>query len=356
MQSTPRCCAVPIHDNGGNVTTRTIDGTGCFCDISSHICKGLERLDMTIVFNDLALLALVVEAGGFTRASHISGITTSKLSRRIGELERQLGVQLIDRNSRHFAVTAVGMDLYRHGAAIRAEGQAALDLAEATLSEPRGPLRIACPIMLSQLAVGEICVKFAKRHPAVQLTVDATDGTLATQLDRHDIVLCAAVSGLPSSDYIARQLMLTPYEIVASPAWLDSVGEIRSAQDLAGRDAIGWWDSTNAPRWALSGKDGASVDVPILARFITNNLAVARSAALEGLGMARLPRPMCTPDLASGILRRVLPDWSPAPISIFAVYNSRRSLTVAGRNFLDALNTGLAAWLERLGEVSTLSR
>jgi DNA-binding transcriptional LysR family regulator len=311
---------------------------------------------MTVVFNDLALLALVIESGGFTRASRVSGITTSKLSRRISELERQLGVQLIDRNSRHFSVTAVGMDLYRHGAAIRTEGQAALDLAQETLSEPRGPLRVACPIVLAQLVVGEISARFAQRYPAVQLTVDVTDGTLTMQLDRHDIVLCAALSGLPSSDVIARQIMLTPYEVVASPEWLDTTAPLKKPQDLANLDAIGWWDSAHAPRWTLSGADGATIDVPIHPRFVTNNLIVARSAALSGLGMARLPRPLCVADLTSGSLRRVLPEWSPAPMAIFAVYPSRRSLTVTGRSFLDRLNEGLAAWLAGLGEPTLPAR
>jgi DNA-binding transcriptional LysR family regulator len=311
---------------------------------------------MTVVFNDLALLALVVESGGFTRASRVSGITTSKLSRRISELERQLGVQLIDRNSRHFSVTPVGMDLCRHGAAIRAEGQAALDLAQETLSEPRGPLRVACPIVLAQMAVGEISARFAQRYPAVQLTVDVTDGTLTTQLDRHDIVLCAAMGDLPSSDVIARQVMLTPYEIVASPEWLDAAGALKKPQDLANLDAIGWWDSAYAPRWTLSGATGPALDVPIRPRFMTNNLIVARSAALSGLGMARLPRPLCVADLTSGSLRRVLPDWSPAPIAIFAVYPSRRSLTVTGRGFLDWLNEGLATWLASLAEPAMVSR
>jgi DNA-binding transcriptional LysR family regulator len=305
---------------------------------------------MTIPYNDLALLALVIESGGFTRASRASGVTTSKLSRRINELERQLGVQLIDRNARHFSVTSLGMDLYRHGAAIRMEGQAALDVAEAMLSEPRGPLRVACPIVLAQLAVGDISAQFAKQYPAVQLTVNVTDGTFASQLDRHDIVLCGAMNGLPNSDIVARKIMLTPYEVVASPEWLKAAGPLRKPQDLASHDAIGWWDSAYAPHWTLHRGTEEEFDVPIRARFLTNNLSVARSAALSGLGMARLPRPVCIGDMKSGALQRVLDDWAPAPMAIFAVYPSRRSLAATGRSFLEHLGAGLALWLKELGE------
>jgi DNA-binding transcriptional LysR family regulator len=84
------------------------------------------------------------------------------------------------------------------------------------------------------------------------------------------------------------------------------------------------------------------VEIVIRPRFLTNNLAVARTAALAGLGMARLPEPICARDLASGRLRRVLAGYAPPPMVVYATYSSRRSLSVAGQRFLNELCAALA--------------
>lgn len=301
---------------------------------------------MRSVVDDLALLAQVIEAGGFTSASRRNGITKSRLSRRIADLEARLGVHLIDRTSRRFRVTELGQRLYSHGASIRAQGDAALTLAQESLGKPQGPLRIACPVVLAELVVGPLAARFAVEHPDVQLTFDVTSGLPDAPIEQYDLVLRAAPAGLPDSGTIARQLMLTPYELVATPAWIAAAGAPQAPHDLAGRDGIGWWQVGDAPRWRLYGARGQEHEITIHPRFITNNLAVAREAALAGLGMARLPRPLCATDLGAGRLQRVLAGVAPHTMAIYAAYPSRRSLTVAGRHFLEYLDQGVAAWLE----------
>ena len=299
---------------------------------------------MSIIYGDLALLALVIESGGFTRASKASGITKSRLSRRIGELEQQLGVHLIDRTSRRFAATPIGMELCRHGLAIRDEGEAALDIARESLKKPSGALRVACPVVLAELVVGAFCLEFAEAYPDVAVRVDVTDGTRTPSVDGYDILLSAAIHGLPSSDTVARRLMLTEYELVASREWVDRVGRAAHPQDVEHRDGIGWWDDGHVPTWHLHDGQGHEFELHIKPRLITNNLYLARLAALRGFGMARLPRPLCAADIAAGTLRRVLPDWQPRPVSIYAMYPSRRSLTLAGRVFVAELSDKLARW------------
>lgn len=287
--------------------------------------------------DDLVLLSQVVEAGGFTRAATRSGIPKSRLSRRIDELERRLGVRLIDRSSRHFTPTPIGLDLARRGDLIRAEGENALRLIEESLAKPTGSLRIASPALLTQSVIADFCIGFARRNPHVVITLDTTDGTKPANMDAYDIALVAARQELSDMDMIARRLQLTEYALVSSPAWLAQAGPIHAPADLTDKPGISWLDEERAPLWRIVSNADEIADVGVRTRMVTNNLMIAHKAALGGLGITRLPRSQCVRDLAEGRLVEVLPGWRPPTIWIYAIYRTRRSLQLAGRIFLDEL-------------------
>lgn len=299
----------------------------------------LSRID------DLVLLAQVIDAGSFTAASRITGLQKSRLSRRIADLEAHLGVRLIERTSRSFRVTELGMQLYKHASSIRRENDEALALVENRLADPSGPLCIACPVVLAELIVSQIAIDFAAQYPQVQLTFDVISGMPDVEPDHYDLILRAAPSGLPDSEMIARQLMRTPYDLIASPEWIAAAGHPASVNELDGLDGIGWWQIGTTPRWHLLLDDGTEYNLPIRPRLLTNNLLVARQAAMAGLGMARLPKPMCEQALSDGRLRRVVPNVTSQPMVIYVVYPTRRSLTAAGRRFLEQLELRLTSFV-----------
>src|SRR4249920_3445575 len=98
--------------------------------------------------NDLYYFAMVVDHGGFAPAGRALGIPKSKLSRRIALLEERLGVRLIQRSTRRFAVTEIGQNYYAHCKAMLVEADAAQAAVEQTRSEPRGTVRLTCPVAL----------------------------------------------------------------------------------------------------------------------------------------------------------------------------------------------------------------
>jgi DNA-binding transcriptional LysR family regulator len=95
--------------------------------------------------NDLYFFARVVDCGSYTAAAEALGMQTSKLSRRIGALERELGVRLLNRTTRKLSFTEAGNTLHRHCVALIAEAEAARDAINQTLSAPRGLVRVSCP-------------------------------------------------------------------------------------------------------------------------------------------------------------------------------------------------------------------
>lgn len=294
---------------------------------------------------ELILLAEVVEAGGFSAASVRCGIPKSRLSRRIAKLEERLGVGLIRRDSRRFEVTDLGRQLYQQACSIRDAALSAVGLAQDSAGEPTGLLRVACPVALATAVVMPIAAEFARTYPRVQLALHTTLGAPDTLAERFDVIIHPSIGALPDCDMVARRLGVATYVLVAAPAVAHAVRAMDDPQQLAGAATIGWDFLGPRGRWQLVGPDGRTADVKVKECFYSDNLLVVREAAAQGLGIAPMSRRLCEPDLADGRLQLVLPGWGPPPLTMYAVYASRRSLSTAGQRFI----AQLAADFERTG-------
>lgn len=119
--------------------------------------------------DDFYCFALVVEHGGFSAAERATDIPKSKLSRRVYNLEERLGVRLIQRSSRHFAVTDIGMNIYRHAQVMMNAAQAAHDLIDHLSVEPRGIVKVSVPVSVAQNEFSKILPNFLKLYPEIRL-------------------------------------------------------------------------------------------------------------------------------------------------------------------------------------------
>ncbi len=117
--------------------------------------------------NDFAWFVQVVDHGGFAAAGRALDQPKSKLSRRIAQLEERLGVRLIQRTTRQFAVTEVGQTFYQHCKAMLIEAEAAQQAVETLRAEPRGSVRITCPVTLLHVHIGPMLARFMARYPGV---------------------------------------------------------------------------------------------------------------------------------------------------------------------------------------------
>jgi DNA-binding transcriptional LysR family regulator len=293
--------------------------------------------------DDLILLSQVADAGSFSAAARVTGIQKARLSRRIAMLESALGVRLIERTTRSFRVTDVGEQLRTVGSSMLEQAELARSLVNNVSTTPSGVLSIACPVVLAELFISTAAVSFAKAYPDVRVTFDVVTYDEETQIGRYDIILLPAMDGrLRDSTTVTRRVMLTPFEVVATPQWIEEAGHPSSMADLEGKTGIGWWNGEMGSHWTLQNEAGETANINVVPSFVTNNLVVARVAALNGLGMARLPRVLCMEAMEVGLLQRVVPDISLAPITVYVGYPSRRSLTAAGRAFLAILEKTLA--------------
>ena len=287
--------------------------------------------------NDLHYFARVVEHGGFAAAGRALGVPKSKLSRRVALLEERLGVRLLQRSTRHISVTDVGQTVYEHCRAMLVEAAAAHEAVEMTRAEPRGTVRMSCPIALLHVHVGAMLADFLAEHPQIELHLEATNRRVSPVSEGFDLAIRVRPPPLDDSDLVLRVLSDSGQCLVASPELLAACGQPDGPEELSQFPSLSLGPPQDDHAWTLYGDDGAEVTIRHEPRFITSDMVALRRAALAGVGLVELPTLMISEDLSAGRLVSVLPGWAPQAKIVHAVYGSRRCLLPAVRALIDHL-------------------
>jgi DNA-binding transcriptional LysR family regulator len=287
--------------------------------------------------NDMLYFAEVVERGGFASAGRHLGVPKSKLSRRVAELEARLGVRLLQRTTRKLSLTEVGEVYLRHCTAMREAAEAAAEAVEQVQTEPRGTIRVACPVTLAQTTLGPIMATFLARYPQVKVDMRVSNRVVDLVEEGVDVALRVRASLDDSGSLVVKNLGLTKTFLVASPAQLRRQGAPQTPQDLARMDSVSMSALDGKASWNLIGPAGASHVLVHQPRYLADDLLTLKYAVLCGTGMCVMPDYMCREELQDGRLVLVLPGWAPQHGVFHAVYPSRRGMVPAVRRFLDFL-------------------
>lgn len=288
--------------------------------------------------NDLYYFVQVVDHGGFAPAGRALGVPKSRLSRRIALLEERLGTRLIQRSTRRFAVTEAGRAYHDHCKAMLVEADAADEAIAMTQAEPRGIVRVTCPVAMLESRMGDMFAAYLVRYPRVELHVDATDRRVDVIGEGVDIAIRVRPPPLEDSDLVLRVLSDRGQCLVASPALLERCGRVpESPADLAELPSMALGAPQGEHAWHLLGPDAAQATIRHRPRLVTRSMPALRVAAIAGVGVVQLPRMMVSDRFASGKLTPVLPGWEPRREIVHAVYPSRRGQLPAVRALLDLL-------------------
>lgn len=293
--------------------------------------------------NDLYYYVQVVEHGGFAPAGRVLGVPKSKLSRHVAMLEERLGVRLIQRSTRRFSVTDVGQVYYTHCKAMLVEADAADEAVALAHSEPRGMVRMTCPVALLDASVGEMVANFMARHALVDIHLEETNRRVDVVGEGVDIAIRVRPPPLEDSELVMRVLGRRRQCLVASPALLAREGKPRELEDLRRLPSMGHGLQRGDFTWHLLGPDKSEVVLRHQPRLVTRGLNVLRDAAVRGVGVVQLPYMTISQELARGELVTLLPGWEPPCGIIHAVFASRRGQLPAVRALLDFLAESFAA-------------
>ena len=299
--------------------------------------------------NDLYFFAAVVEQGGFSAAGRALGVPKSRLSKRIAQLEDRLGVRLLQRTTRRFVVTEVGERFYGHCRAVLEEARAAQEAVDELRAEPRGMVRLSCPISIAQTVLAYILPEFLARYPKLQVRVLSNNRRVDLIGEGFDLAIRVRTKLDTDSNMIIRSFGQARVFPVASPGLLKTYGRPQHPNDLARLPALSMQEHEGTQVWELFDAHGERANVEVQARLITGDFAVLLEAARAGIGVALLPESVCAPAIAHGELEVLLPEWSAPQGIMHFVYPSRRGMMPGVRALVDFL-------AERLPEAARLSQ
>lgn len=287
--------------------------------------------------NDMLYFAEVVDRGGFAAAGRTLGLPKSKVSRRVAELEARLGVRLLQRTTRKLSLTQAGEVYHRHCVAMREDAEAAEEAVAVVQKEPRGTIRVVCPVTLAQTTVGPLIPLFLQRYPEVRVDLQVNNRVVDLVQDGIDVALRVRPTLDDSGSLIVKNLGNTQGLLVASPAQLDREGRPQAVEDLRRLSTIAMSAADGRASWLLVGPGGKAYELQHRPCYTADDLLTLKYATLQGTGMCILPDYMCRRELRLGQLEQVLAGWGPRPAVIHAVFPSRRGLVPAVRRFLDFL-------------------
>ena len=271
--------------------------------------------------------------GSFSAAAEQLDMSRAMVTRYVGELEQWLGARLLQRTTRSVTLTDAGEHCLR-----RSQQMLSLmeDVEQETSSpdgELRGQLRITCSMSFAYAQMAAAVVDFLRLHPQLKIDLNASEGALNLVEARIDLAI--RISAEPDPALIGRVLAPCASALVASPAYLASQGVPQSPADLAAHRCL-TYANFGKSEWLLR-RGTEHVRVGVSSHFSANEATALLRAALAGGGLALQPTYLANPHLADGSLQRVLPDWDPPDMSIYALYTSRRHLSPAVRALLDFL-------------------
>jgi DNA-binding transcriptional LysR family regulator len=293
--------------------------------------------------NNLYFFAKVVDFGSYTAAAEALGTQVSKLSRRVGALERELGVRLLNRTTRKLSLTDAGKTFHQHCVALIAEAGAAKDAINQTLSSPRGMVRVSCPTGLLQSGVADILGRYLSQHPEVRIALEATNRRVDIIEEGIDVAIRVRLPPLDDSELAMRSFGPSEMILVASPALVAARGQPQALTDIQRLPTLSMASVEKEHSWRFVDAESRAAEVIHTPRLSTDDLYTLRWAAIRGVGVACLPTMLVTADLSSGALIRLLPSLTSRAGVVHAVFPSRRGMVPAVRALLDCLSEGFAA-------------
>lgn len=290
------------------------------------------------LLNDMALFVEVAQARSFRGAAAATGVPNSTLSRRIGALEKAIGLRLLHRTTRKVELTEAGQLYYERSRRIVDEARIAHEQLGAMLAQPSGVLRASLPVDFATLYMAPLVAEFAHRYPGITFDFDLTPRRVDLVAEPFDIAIRMGEQG--DSNLIARLLARLSVQAYASPGYLQRSGVPQHPSDLSRHECLGF---AKAAAWELQ-RGQESVQVAVGGRVMVNSVGMFRRLATLDMGVVLLPEQIVAEDVAAGRLQRVLPDWQGKPTPVYALTETRL-LPAKVQRFIEFLQ-------ERLGRTS----
>jgi DNA-binding transcriptional LysR family regulator len=272
-----------------------------------------------------------VETGSFSAAARRLDVGQPAISKAITQLEERLQARLLLRSTRGLTTTETGQAYYESAKRAIALVDEADGVARGVNTELVGKLRVCAAVTFARLHIIPHVKKFLERHPALEVEVMLDDRQI--DLLEHGVDVALRMGDLGDSSMTARRIATGQRMAVAAPAYLAEHGRPQIPADLAQHEAVVYLrDSGGATTWSFE-RDSTEVSVTVGGRLRVNAAEGVRAAVCSGVGVAIVSEWMFAPELASGAVERLLPEWNLPSIDLWAVYPAGRLASTKARAF-----------------------
>jgi DNA-binding transcriptional LysR family regulator len=260
----------------------------------------------------------VAKVGSFSGAAKQLGTSGSLISRHVADLEKQLGVHLVNRTARSVSLTEPGLRYSEFAHRILDE----IDDEDAKIAElhdrPEGPLSIICPKWIGSLDLGDAIAAFSVSHPKIAVRFELggmSDRTYDFLDSGFDIAF--HTRDLRDSSVRLKKVASLPFVLCASEGYIKEHGLLTDANELANHDCL---VHSNDPVWRIGHGHESTLHKIRNVAFMSNSYIALQKAAVHGRGIALLPSRPAYEDLMDGTLRVLLPELAVPSRSLFAIY------------------------------------
>lgn len=274
----------------------------------------MDRLDA------MRLFIRVADTGSFSKAAADLEIGQPTVSRRIQDLEAQLGAELFLRTTRALSLTESGAKFYDRARSILEAFEAAEAEVRGLENETYGQLRISVPHSLSRVVIAPALASFMRRYPDLSLDVMSDDSY--TDIVQEGVDLAFRLGELADSSLMAKRIALSPRKLWASPIYIAQQKDVSRPGELSPEDALHLRQQTGAAVWEMTHKESGEVQTLRAAgRFRASSGDVLIQGAQDALGYILAPDWLVCEKVREGQLARLLPEWEAAELPLHVVWS-----------------------------------
>lgn len=269
---------------------------------------------------DLEIFARVARTGNMSAAGREMGLSPAVVSKRVSLLEDRLNVRLFQRTTRQLTLTETGEGYFKRVVDILNLLEEAENFVNRRNTTPRGLLKVTAPTSFSRLHIAPFLPAFLAKYPEIELEFHLTDNFVDIIRDGFDLAI--RIGELQDSSLVQRKLAIDTRVICASPKYLEG-NEQGSPAALADLDFHNCLSAGAQDYWRLEGPDGQH-QLRVKGNIRSNSLEFMREALLSGLGLGLRSTWDIGPELKTGALKVVLPEYrGSSNVAIYAVYPCR---------------------------------
>ena len=283
-----------------------------------------------MTLDGIEVFVKVVQAGSFSQAAKILGMPNSTVSAKVSQLEKRLGMTLLQRTTRRLNLTQAGKTYFRHCAqALNALQAAESELATAQ-SEPQGLLRLTAPVEIGHSVLPAVIRAYLQKH--AQMIVDLIVTNRVLDLGTEGVDVAIRAGKLKDSALTAKRFVLGRFALWARPAYLKHHPAPSHPKDLSRHNCLQFKVFKSRPLELTNGRENLKIFVS--GRLLADDFEVLKSCAVLGEGIAFLPSFLCGEEKTQNKLVRILPDWRGDSVGFSLLYPAQRFVSPKVRAFI----------------------